>query len=331
LDLRTRYLGLELDNPLVVGSSPLVDDLDVVRQLEDAGAAAIVMHSLFEEQLVGEQIAAELPLDAPSEAYLGAREYLPPAEDYALSPDAYYEQLARIKQAIAIPVIASLNGRTPGYWVQAAAYLESAGADAVELNLYRLATDPRRGAEELEREVVEVVRAAHESVRLPIAVKLSPYFTSLAHLVARLAGAGAGGVVLFNRFYQPDIDLETLAVERRLHFSDPTELLLRLRWLAILRGQVGISLAASGGVHSAGDAVKALLAGADTVQMVSLLMREGAAGLARLKSGLVEWLGERGYASVEEVRGLLALDRVVDPGAYERANYLRLLQGPAGG
>jgi dihydroorotate dehydrogenase (fumarate) len=330
MDLRTSYLGIELESPLMVGSSPLVDDLDTVRRLEDAGAAAIVMHSLFEEQLVGEQVAAELPLDGPAADFLGARDYLPSAEDYALAPDAYYEQLARIKRAVAIPVVASLNGSTLGYWVQAAGYLESAGADAVELNLYRLATDARLSAEEIEREAVEVVRAAHESVRVPIAVKLSPFYTSLAHFATRLSGAGADGLVLFNRFYQPDIDLDTLAVERKLHLSDPTELLLRLRWLAILRGRLNLSLAASGGVHSAADAVKALLAGADVVQIVSLLLREGPASLIRLKSELIDWLGERGHTSLNEVRGSLALDRVADPGAYERANYLRLLQGPTG-
>ena len=331
MDLRTRYLGLELESPLVVGSSPLADDLDMVRRLEDAGAAAIVMTSLFEEQLVGEQVAAELPVDAPTAAYLEAREHLPRREAFRLSPDAYYERLARIKQAVDIPVIASLNGRTAGYWVEAATWLESAGADALEMNVYRLATDPRRTAESIEHEAVEMVRAAHEAVRVPIAVKLSPFYTSLAHFAARLAGAGADGLVLFNRFYQPDIDLEALTVERTLHYSDPSELLLRLRWLAILHGRLGVSLAASGGVHSGGDVVKSLLAGADVVQVVSVLMREGPQQLARLKSELVDWLAERGHTGIGDVRGSLALDRCADTDAYERANYLHLLNGPAGG
>ena len=329
MDLRTRYLGLELDSPLMVGSSPLADDLDMVRRLEDAGAAAIVLPSLFEEQLVGEQVTAELPLDSASAAFLEAREYLPRPEDYRVSPDGYYEQLARIKRAVAIPVVASLNGRTAGYWVEAAAYLESAGADALEMNVYRLATDPRRTAESIEQETVELVRAAHEAVRVPIAVKLSPFYTSLAHFAARLAGAGADGLVLFNRFYQPDIDLDALTVERALHYSDSSELLLRLRWLAILHGRQGLSLAASGGVHSGGDALKALLAGADVVQVVSLLLRDGPQQLARLKSELVTWLAERGHAGISDVRGALALDRCADPDAYERANYLHLLHSPA--
>ncbi len=331
MELGTRYLGLDLENPLVVGSSPMACDLDLARRLEDAGAAAIVMPSLFEEQLLGQQLEAGLPIDEPAAQFLGVREQLPVPESYALSPDDYYERIARLKRTVAIPVIASLNGHSAGYWLEAAGYLESAGADALELNVYRVATDATRPAEAIERETAEVVRAAHEAVRLPIAVKLSPFYTSLPHVAARLAGAGAEGLVLFNRFYQPDIDLETLAVERQLALSDPAELLLRLRWLAILRGHHGLALAASGGVHSAADAAKALLAGADVVQLVSVLLRHGPTALTRIRSELVSWLAERSFLSVDEARGRLSLAGATSPDAYERANYLHFLQPPSTG
>lgn len=328
MELGTRYLGLDLENPLVVGSSPMACDLDLARRLEDAGAAAIVMPSLFEEQLLGQQLEAGLPIDEPAAQFLGVREQLPVPESYALSPDDYYERIARLKRTVAIPVIASLNGHSAGYWLEAAGYLESAGADALELNVYRVATDATRPAEAIERETAEVVRAAHEAVRLPIAVKLSPFYTSLPHVAARLAGAGAEGLVLFNRFYQPDIDLETLAVERQLALSDPAELLLRLRWLAILRGRVKVDLAASGGIHDPQGAVKALMAGADVLQVVSLVMRDGPGALSRLKAGLVDWLSEHGATGVDEIRGALSLERCANPAAYERANYVDLLRDP---
>jgi dihydroorotate dehydrogenase (fumarate) len=321
MDLRTRYLGLELPHPLMIGASPLVDDLDLVRRLEDAGAAAIVMHSLFEEQIAG---APEAPRGG--EEPVAGNVPTPASTDFRLGPDRYLSQLLAVKQAVSVPVIASLNGTTLGYWLEAAKLLEQAGADAIELNVYRLATDPRLTAEEVEFEALEMVRAVRAVVSLPLAVKLSPFYTSLAHFADRLAGAGADSLVLFNRLYQPDLDVERLEVEDALHLSDPTELLLRLRWLAILRGRVPLALAATGGVASATDVVKALMAGADVVQVVSCVMRDGPKALVALRSGLERWLAEHGHDSLDAVRGSLSLARCAEPSVYERANYTHLLQ-----
>lgn len=327
MDLATRYLGLELSSPLLVGASPLTAELDEARRLEDAGAAALVLPSLFEEEVVGEQVAADVRLDESAGAFDDERDWLRTATTTP-GPDAYFERLARLRRALGIPVIASLNGRTLGYWLKAAAWLESAGADAVELNVYRLATDPLKSADQIEHEAVEMVRAVRDAVRLPVAVKLSPFYTSLSHLADRLASAGADGLVLFNRFYQPDIDIERVEVERQLHLSEPSELLLRLRWLAILRGRVKVDLAASGGIHDPQGAVKALMAGADVLQVVSLVMRDGPGALSRLKAGLVDWLSEHGATGVDEIRGALSLERCANPAAYERANYVDLLRDP---
>ena len=327
MDLATRYLGLELASPLVVGASPATADLDQARRLEDAGAAALVLPSLFEEEVVGEEIAAGVRLGESAGAFDDERPYLP-ALSSSPGPDAYFERLALLRRSLGIPVVASLNGRTLGYWLKAAAWLESAGADAVELNVYRLATDPLKSADAIEHEAVEMVRAVREAVRLPVAVKISPFYTSLAHFADRLAAAGADGLVLFNRFYQPDIDVERVEVERQLQLSEPSELLLRLRWLAILRGRVRVDLAASGGIHDPRGAVKALMAGADVLQLVSLVMRDGPGALTQLKAGLVDWLSEHGAAGVDEIRGALSLERCANPAAYERANYVALISDP---
>ena len=326
MDLRSPYLGIELEHPFVVGASPLADDLDAARRLEDAGAAAVVLHSLFEEQIVGDQVAAEIFLDEPSLAFAETAGLQPPADTWAIDPDAYYEHLVALKRALAIPVIASLNGSTLGYWLRTATYLESAGADALELNVYRLATDPNRAADEIEHEAVEMMRAVRDAVRIPIAVKLSPFYTSLAHFAERLVGAGADGLVLFNRFYQPDFDIEKLEVARSLRYSDSSELLLRLHWIAILQGRIRCSLAASGGIHEPVDAVKAILAGADSLQVVSAILTRGPQAIDRLKEGLVEWLATHDYVSLDELRGVLSLERCSNPEVYERANYVRLLQ-----
>lgn len=331
MDLRTTYLGLELAHPLMPGASPLVDDLDQTRRLEDAGASAIVLHSLFEEQVVAEELGALARWERTADAFPEALSYMPHPLSFPMGPDGYLELVRRTKEAVAVPVIASLNGVTPGGWVDHARWIEEAGADALELNTYFLATDLDEPGEAVERRTLDVLAAVRAATRLPIAVKLSPFYTSLPHVAARLAGAGAEGLVLFNRFYQPDIDLETLAVERQLALSDPAELLLRLRWLAILRGHHGLALAASGGVHSAADAAKALLAGADVVQLVSVLLRHGPAALTRIRSELVTWLAERSFLSVDEARGRLSLAGATSPDAYERANYLLFLQPPSTG
>jgi dihydroorotate dehydrogenase (fumarate) len=326
MDLSTRYLGFDLPHPLMPGASPLADDLDTVKRLEDAGAAAIVMRSLFEEQIVGNQVATNAALDEPSESFGEALSYLPEPVDFVLGPERYMEQLAKIKQTVSIPVIASLNGTHRGTWLEYAVLAEQAGADALELNAYQLATDSEVSGADIERELIGMVHDVRQRVAVPLAVKLSPFHSSVAELARRLVEAGADGLVLFNRFYQADIDVENLEVERALHLSDPSELLLRLRWLAILRGRVATTLAVSGGVHGTIDVVKAIMAGADAVQVVSALLRRGPQYLAELRQGLAHWLEEHEYESLEQMRGSMSLERCPDPHAYERANYMHILQ-----
>ena len=326
MDLSTTYLGLPLAHPLMVGASPLVDDLDVVRRLEDAGASAIVMRSLFEEQVRGEQLAALRHLDGPGESFAEALSYFPAAASFGMSTDAYLDRLRRIREAVRIPVIGSLNGSTPGGWLEYARFIEQAGAHALELNLYTIPTDPLEDAAAVEARAVDVVREVKKAIRIPVAVKLSPFYSSLASFVRRLEEAGADGVVLFNRFYQPDIDPDTLDVVRDLHLSDSSELPLRLRFLAILFGHVGLSLAATGGVHSSRDALKAIMAGASGVQMVSALLKRGPAHLGTVVAEVSRWLEENEYASLHQAIGSMSLLRCPDPTAYERANYVQILQ-----
>jgi dihydroorotate dehydrogenase (fumarate) len=325
-DLRTKYLGFELAHPLIPGASPLVDDLDVVRRLEDAGAPAIVMHSLFEEQIVGEQLASRDLMESNMESSGEASTYWPEHDSFKLGPDEYLDQIRKIKEAVRVPVIASLNGSTPEGWLGYARLIEQAGADALELNVYFLSTDPEETAARVEDSTIEMLKAVKAAVRLPVAVKLSPFYSSFAHFARRLDAAGAAGLVLFNRFYQPDLDVENLEVRRTLALSDPSELLLRLRWLAILSGRVGCSLAATGGVHSGVDAVKALMAGAHAVQTVSALLARGPEHLSVMRDELARWLEEHEYESVRQIQGNLSLLRCPDPRSYERANYIAILQ-----
>jgi len=326
MDLSTTYLGLRLPHPLMPGASPLCQDLGRARALEDAGAAVLVLNSLFEEQLVLEQMASLAFLDAHEDAYAEALTYFPGVEHFKLGPDEYLEHLERLKSAVAIPVIASLNGTSLGGWLNFAKLMHQAGADAIELNVYHLVTDAERSGEGIERRVVEMLRSVKEQLPIPVAVKLSPFYTSLAHFARQLDLAGANGLVLFNRFYQPDLDVEQLEVERRLQLSDPSELLLRLRWLAILHGHVDCSLAVTGGVHGALDVVKSVMAGAHAVQIVSALLREGPDKLARLRKELAEWLEQHEYESLSQMQGSMSLVRCPDPQAYERANYMEILQ-----
>ncbi|UEM03473.1 dihydroorotate dehydrogenase-like protein [Skermanella rosea] len=327
MDLRTRYLGFELPHPIMPGASPLVDDLDMVRRLEDAGASAIVMHSLFEEQISGEQLAAVHAAERPADSFAEALSYLPPLDGFALGPEGYLEQIRRIKGAVGVPVIASLNGVSRSGWIRYAKLMEEAGADALELNVYAVAADPNEPGQVVEDRLVGVAVAVRRAVAIPVAVKLSPFFSSVAAVVRRLEDVGIDGVVLFNRFYQPDIDIEALEVTPRVQLSDPSELLLRLHWLAILSGRIRPALAASGGVHRVEDVVKAVMAGAHAVQTVSALLRHGPEHLTVLKDGLRRWMEERDYASLEQMQGSMNLRRCPDPAAFERANYMRVLQG----
>ncbi len=326
MDLSISYLGLELPHPLMAGASPLADELDTVRRLEDAGAAAIVLRSLFEEQIEGDARGATAFIEAHSDSNPEAQTFFPATDDFALGPDEYLEHVRRVKRAVDMPVIGSLNGVTPGGWLDYARLIEEAGADALELNLYHLATDPVDTSDAIERRFIEIVSEVKRTVQIPVAVKLSPFFTSLSHFAAELTSSGADGLVLFNRFYQPDIDVEELEVNRTLALSSPLELRLRLRWLAILSGTVGASLAVSGGVHTALDAVKSVMAGASGVQMVSALLSRGPEHLRSVRDGVAAWLEEHEYESLRQMLGSMNLSRCPDPLAYERANYMYILQ-----
>lgn len=326
MDLSTTYLGLHLPNPLVAGASPLCDDLDAVRRLEDAGAAAIVMHSLFEEQITRERERSAADLEANVDAFAEASSFLPRASEFHLGPEEYLEQIRRIRAAVHMPVIGSLNGVTSAGWLDYARMIEQAGAHALELNTYYIASDPTEDAIAVERRTLEIVRTVKAAVAIPITVKLSPFFSALAHFAAELEAAGADGLVLFNRFYQPDIDVVELEVRPDHHLSDPTELLLRLRWLAILSGQrPALQLAASGGVHGALDVVKAVMTGAHTVQMVSAVLRHGPAHLTKVRDELQRTGEELGYTALAEMRGCMNLARCPDTSAFERGNYLRVI------
>jgi dihydroorotate dehydrogenase (fumarate) len=326
MDLRTRYLGLELAHPFLPGASPLSDDLDMVRRLEDAGAAAITMRSLFEEQIARERGRTLSDLEAHVDAFREATSFHPRPVDFRLGPHEYLDQIRRIKEAVGIPVIASLNGTTSNGWLDYARFIEQAGADALELNVYYLATDVDEPAGEVEGRTLAIVTGVQRQVRIPIAVKLSPFHSSLANFAAVLEGAGVRGLVLFNRFYQPDIDIEDLVVQPTLHLSDSSELLLRLRWLAILSGRTGLDLACSGGVHTPVDAIKSLMTGADVVQLVSALLQHGPEHLKTVREGVAQWLTEHEYESLGQLRGSMNLARCPDPARYERGNYMRILQ-----
>jgi len=326
MDLTTHYLGLKLKHPLITGASPMVDHMDLVRRLEDAGAAAITMHSLFEEQLSVERTHTLRQLDQHADAHAEAATYLPKPSEFALGPDQYLEQLRRIKDTVSVPVIASLNGTTAGGWTGYAKAIEQAGADALELNVYMIATDPTVSGAAVDQRVVDIATLVRAAVTIPVAVKLSPFYSSVAHLAAELDRVGVNGLVLFNRFYQPEIDVEMLDVLPQLKLSDSSELLLRVRWLAILAGRLRGSLACSGGVHTAEDALKAIMAGADAVQLVSVLLKRGPEQLAIIHRELRHWMEVHEYESVSQMRGSMSLERSPDPAAYERGNYLRLLQ-----
>jgi dihydroorotate dehydrogenase (fumarate) len=324
MDLSTTYLGLKLPHPFVPGASPLSDHLDAARRLEDAGAPAIVMRSLFEEQIARERLVAFVHTHVRGSSFAEALASYPPPGKLVFGPEEYLEHLGRLKQALKIPVIASLNGSAPGGWLDYPPLIEKMGADALELNLYNLIADPGLDSTEAEKVFLDVVGEVKKMVRIPVAVKISPFFSSLAHFARSLAGAGADGLVLFNRFYEPDVEDPT---GPRMHLSSRAELSLRLRWISILSGRLRPSLAVTGGVHGALDGVKAVLVGAHAVQVVSCLLINGPEYLWTLRRGMERWMEERGWDSVAEMRGSLSLLRCPDPGAYERANYMLALQG----
>jgi dihydroorotate dehydrogenase (fumarate) len=329
IDLTTTYLGKLLGSPLVCSSSPLCEDVGQLRRMEDAGAGAVVLHSLFEEQIRREGLDLDQFLEQSTDSYAESVSYFPEMNSYNLGPDGYLEHLRRAKAALGIPVIASLNGSTPGGWTDYARLMEQAGADALELNVYYLPTDPTRSGGDIERQYVDLVRAVKSCVSIPLAVKLSPFFTAPVDVARQLAAAGADALVLFNRFYQPDFDLEALEVVPSLRLSDPSELLLRLHWTAILYGGVSADLAVTGGVHSGADALKAMMAGARVAMLTSALLRHGVDHLKRVRAEMVQWMEEHGYAAVRLMQGSMSLRSVADPGAYQRANYMRVLRSYA--
>lgn len=325
MDLTTTYLGLELSCPLIAGAGPLADDVDRACRVEDAGAGAIVLRSLFEEQIDQEREATLNAWESQSDFNAEASSFLPSPTDFAMGPDAYLEQIAKLKGRLKIPVIGSLNGITASGWLDYAKRIEQAGADALELNVYQTATDPTESAADVERRIVSMVAAVKGSVKIPVAVKLSPFFSALAHFVTELEAVNADGYVLFNRYFQPDIIPETLEVVSRIHLSDPSELPLRLRWLSVLSGHVKGSLAATGGVHGASDAIQAVMAGAHAVQMVSAVLKHGPEHLGVVRGDLVRWMEQHEYVSIRQMQGSMSLQRCPDPSAFERGNYMRVL------
>jgi dihydroorotate dehydrogenase (fumarate) len=323
MDLSTRYLGFKLPHPFVCGASPLSADLDTILRLEDSGAAAIVMHSLFEEQILAD--AKRRPhLMAVSTRVQASP--APPLSAYALSPGEYLEHLLRVKQRVRVPIIASLNGTTAEGWLQYARALERAGADALELNFYFIATDPAEDALSVEQRVLDVVAVVKESVTIPVAVKLSPFYSSLPNVATRLDRIGADGLVLFNRFYQADIDVTTRGTHLHLRLSDSSDLLLRVHAMAILSGRTRLSLALSGGVHEAVDAVKSVMAGAHVVQVVSALLRHGPSRLGHLRKRFEAWMDDNHYESVEKMRGIASIASRGDAARFERGTYVGVLQ-----
>ncbi len=325
IDLRTDYLGLELANPLVPSASPLSRRLDMARALEDAGASALVMYSLFEEEVEAEMRAFE-ELDAWSANHAEAGDYLPVHPDYRGRLDAYLEQLQRLKSALDIPVVASLNGTSDGGWLQHAEDLQRAGADALELNVYYVAVDMEEPATAVERRYLDIVRHVKQAVSIPVCVKLGSQFTSPVHFIRALEQAGADGVALFNRFYQPDLNLVTLEVMPTLELSSPYESLLRMHWIAMLHGRVDLTLAATGGIHEVPQVIKLLLAGADVTHLCATLLQHGPSQLRQIKQQLCRWMEENEYASVRQLKGSVSQLHARDPGAFERANYLEVLE-----
>ena len=325
IDLSTNYLGLKLKNPVVVSASPLTEKLENFARMEDAGASAIVMYSLFEEQIEAESENIDSALEYGANSYAESTSYLPDMPKYHIGPDRYLELLRKGKDAVSIPVIASLNGSSPGGWVRYSEYMVEAGADALELNIFDVPTDPNVTSEELENRYCDLVRAIRKSVRIPIAVKLGPYFTSCANFARKLSEAGADGIVIFNRFYQPDFDLEELEVVPNLVLSSPHELRLRLHWAAILYHQVETYIAITGGVHDASDVLKSMMAGAHVAMMTSALLKYGIEHIGVVLAGMEAWMEEHEYVSVKQMRGSMSMVNVENPTAFLRGNYLKML------
>jgi len=323
MNLKTTYMGLKLRTPLVVSASPLSEDIGNLKRMEDAGAAAVVLHSLFEEQIRYERYELHWSTTQGTESYPEALSYFPDPHELSIGPEAYLKHIARAKETVTIPIIASLNGSTPSGWTSFAKQIQQAGADALELNIYNIPTDLKLSGAELEHQYIEVVRSVRAEVSIPLAVKVSPFFTNFANMAKRFAENGANGLVLFNRFYQPDIELESLEVVPNVFYSTPMAMRLPLRWIAILYDRLGASLAATSGIHRGTDALKMLMAGADVTMLCSVLMRHGIDRLRVIEEEMVNWLREHEYESVEQLKGSLSHKNCPDANAFERAQYMR--------
>jgi len=326
MDLSTTYLGLKLRNPIVPSAGPLSHTVDSMKRLEDAGAGAIVMYSLFEEQIAHEQAELSHYLSFGTESFAEALTYFPEAKDYNVGPDEYVELVRKAKESLSIPVIGSLNGISPGGWISYAKKIEQAGADALELNIYYIPTDPDLTGQEVEDRYLEILHAVKRNTRIPVAMKLSPFFSAFSNIARRIDSAGADGLVLFNRFYQPDIDLETLDVNPNVILSTPHALRLPLRWIAILYGRIKANLAATSGIHSHEDVLKMIMAGADITMMCSVLLKNGPQHIATVLRNMETWMLEHEYISVNQMKGSMSQKSVADPAAFERANYMKALQ-----
>jgi dihydroorotate dehydrogenase (fumarate) len=327
MDLSTKYLGLNLRTPLVASASPLSHELDGIRRLEDAGASAVVLYSLFEEQIKLENLALEHDLAAGTEAFAEALTYFPQSLDFYAGPEEYLEHIVKAKDAVNIPIIASLNGATLGGWIDYAHRIEQAGADAIECNIYFLPTDTDRPGGEIENIYLDIVRAVKLTVHIPVAVKLSPFFSNMANMAKRLDATGADGLVLFNRFYQPDIDLENLSIRPSVLLSTPQDLRLPLTWIGILYERVKASLAATSGIHATEDVVKMLMVGASVTMMCSALLREGPEYIHSVERQLQEWMEDHEYESIRQMQGSMSQLHCADPAAFERAQYMRAVKG----
>jgi dihydroorotate dehydrogenase (fumarate) len=326
MDLRTKYMGLELKNPIVPSASPLSENVDSIKRLAEAGAAAVVMFSLFEEQLKQEAATEQARLEAGTESFAEALSYFPQVSDYRVGPEQYLELIHQASQAVDIPIIGSLNGVSSQGWIEYAKKMQDAGAKGIELNIYHLAADPKVSGAKVEKMYLDVVKAVKASVTVPVAVKVSPFFSSIANMARKLKNAGADALVLFNRFYQPDFDLDQLVVAPTLNLSTPEEVRLPLRWIAILHGRVKVSLAATSGVHNVQEVAKCILAGADVVMTASALLKKGTAHITTLLENLENWMEEKGYESVRKMKGVMSQKSVADPAAFERANYIKVLE-----
>ena len=325
MDLSTTYLGLKLRTPLVPSASPLSEEVDSIKRLEDGGAAAVVLYSLFEEQLRRDRIELAQHLEHGTESFAEALTYFPEPEDMNLGPEEYLKHIARAKEAVKIPVIASLNGSSVGGWTEYAKQIQQAGADALELNIYYIPADMDLTGTEVEQTYIDILKAVKSEVSIPVAVKLSPFFSNFANMAKRLDDAGANGLVLFNRFYQPDIDLESLEVTPNILLSTPMAMRVPLRWVALLYGRIKAGMAGTSGIHRASDVLKMLMAGADVTMLCSVLLRHGAKQIGAIERDLVAWLEEHEYESVEQLKGSLSQKNCDDPGAFERAQYMRAI------